>query len=87
LARAAGPRLVDFNVQALANTAWAFVTAGQLDGALSAALTRSAVPRLDEFDAQALAAGCWAFSRRENLTDAWSLVEHATRTDSSFTTS
>ena len=42
LARVAEPRLGEFNAQELANTAWAFATAGQLDEALFVALARAA---------------------------------------------
>ena len=42
LARLAELRLGDFNVQDLANTAWAFATASQQDAQLFAALARVA---------------------------------------------
>ena len=42
LARAAELRLSDFNVQALANTAWAFAIAIQSDAELFKALARAA---------------------------------------------
>ena len=42
LARAAGWRVGDFNVQELSNTAWAFATAGQLDVQLFTTLARAA---------------------------------------------
>ena len=52
LARAAEWRLGDFNVQDLANTAWAFATASQLDAQLFAVLAREAGERcLGDFKA------------------------------------
>ena len=70
LARAAEPRLDEFNAQNLANTAWAFATAGQLDEALFAALARAAEPRLGEFNAQELANTVWAFATADQLDEA-----------------
>ena len=55
LARAAGPRLREFNTQNLANTAWSFATAGERDEVLFAALSKAAESRLSEFNAQELA--------------------------------
>ena len=49
MARAAELRLSDFNVQALANTAWAFATASQQDTQLFAALARAAELRMGDF--------------------------------------
>ena len=50
LARAAEPRLGDFNVQNLTNTAWAFATASQQDAQLFAALSRVAELCLGDFN-------------------------------------
>jgi len=56
LAREATPRLHEFNVQNLANTAWAFAAAtSQWSEALFAALAMAATPRLGEFSAQEIA--------------------------------
>ena len=55
LARAAELRLSDFNVQALANTAWAFAMAAQSDAELFRALARLAELRLGNFNVQGLA--------------------------------
>ena len=62
LARAAELRLGDFNVQELANTAWAFATASQQDAQLFAALARAAELRLGDFNVQSLANTAWAFA-------------------------
>ena len=55
LARAAKPRLGEFNAQGLVSSAWAFATAGHLDEELFATLGRAAMPRLCEFNVQGLA--------------------------------
>ena len=55
LARVAELRLGNFNVQGLANTAWAFATACQSDVLLFTALARAAVWHMGNFKAQALA--------------------------------
>ena len=62
LARMAERRLDKFNLQALANTAWAFATVGQQDEQLFKALVRMAVQRLDKFKAQELANTAWALT-------------------------
>ena len=62
LARVAELRLSDFNVQHLANTAWAFATASQQDAQLFAALARVAELRLGDFKVQHLANTAWAFA-------------------------
>ena len=49
MARAAELRLSDFNVQVLANTAWAFAMASQQDTQLFAALARAAELRMGDF--------------------------------------
>ena len=51
----------DFNVQNLANTAWALATAGQNDVLLFAALATAAERRMGDFKAQNLANTAWAF--------------------------
>jgi hypothetical protein len=56
------PRLHDFNSQELANTAWAFATAGHAAQALLDAIAAVAVPRLREFNPQGLANTAWAFA-------------------------
>ena len=63
MARAAGLYLGDFNVQELANTAWAFATASQQDAELFvAALARAVQLRLGDFNVQGLANTAWAFA-------------------------
>ena len=52
----------DFNAQDLANTAWAFATAGQSDAALLTALARAAERRMGHFEAQELVNTAWAFA-------------------------
>ena len=51
LARVAERCLGDFNVQGLANMAWAFATAGQQDEQLFMALARMTERRLGKFNA------------------------------------
>ena len=46
LARASDQRVCDFDAQNLANTAWAFATAGQSDAQVFAALAKAAQLRL-----------------------------------------
>ena len=62
LAREAEQCLGQFNAQGLANTAWAFATAGQSDALLFEALAREVTRRLGEFNAQDLANTAWAFA-------------------------
>ena len=45
----------NYNQQNLANTAWAFVTAGQLDAKLFTTFARAAERRVGDFNAQSLA--------------------------------
>ena len=52
----------DFNAQDLANTAWAFATAGQSDAQLFTALAREAEWHVRDFKAQNLANTAWAFA-------------------------
>ena len=61
LARAEERRLGAFIAQELANTAWAFRTATQLDAVLFVALARAMEQRLGAFIAQKLASTVWAF--------------------------
>ena len=65
LARAAERRLCEFNGQAFASTAWAFVTANYGDEKLFAALARAAEPRLSEFSLSSIQMALWAFSQHE----------------------
>jgi hypothetical protein len=51
-----------FNAQALANTAWAFATAGLRAPELFAALAVHAEQRMGTFNAQNLANTAWAFA-------------------------
>ena len=52
----------DFNAQELANTAWAFATAGQSDGQLFTGLAKAAETRMGDFNVQALTNTAWAFA-------------------------
>ena len=52
----------DFSAQELANTAWALVTADQLDAQLFAALARATLQGMGDFIAQELASTVWAFA-------------------------
>ena len=52
-----------FTPQELANTAWAFATAGQRAQLLLDAIAAAAVPRLRDFKPQGLANTAWAFAR------------------------
>ena len=54
--------MVNFNVQNLANTAWAFAKVGQFDKKLFVALGKAAEQYLGEFNAQELANTAWAFA-------------------------
>ena len=47
--------MCDFDAQNLANTAWAFVTAGQLDAKLFTALARASERGVGDFTARELA--------------------------------
>ena len=62
LAKMAERRLDQFNAQELANTAWAFATAGQQDEQLFKALAKMAGRRLDQFNAQEVANMPWALA-------------------------
>ena len=62
LARVAELHLGDFNVQHLANIAWAFAMAAQSDAELFRALARSAGQCVGDFHAQDLANTAWAFA-------------------------
>ena len=55
LARVAERRVGDFKPQALANTAWAFATVGQLDAHLFTALARAAERHMGNFKPHNLA--------------------------------
>ena len=55
LATVAEHHIGDFNMQELANTAWAFATAGQNDALLFAALATAAERQMGDFDVQNLA--------------------------------
>jgi len=52
LAKAAERRLRDFNVQGLANTAWAFAAAGFPNAELFAAFAKAAERRIRNFNVQ-----------------------------------
>ena len=61
LAKAAERCMGVSNPQDLANTAWAFVSAGQSDVLMSASLAKAAERRLGNFKPQELANTAWAF--------------------------
>ena len=62
LAREAEWRVGVFDLQGLANTAWAFAKVGQSDAQLFTALAREAERRVGDFNPQGLANTAWAFS-------------------------
>jgi len=62
LARVAEWRVSDFNMQNLANTAWTFATASQMDTQLFAGLARAAERRVSDFNMQNLGNTAWAFA-------------------------
>ena len=62
MARVAERRVGDFNAQNLANTAWAFATAGQSDAQLFMVFARMAEQRMGDFNTQGLANTAWAFA-------------------------
>ena len=67
LAKTAEWRLGDFNVQELANTAWAYATANQPDAQVFAALARTGERCLGDFIVQSLANTAWAFAKASQL--------------------
>ena len=67
LALAVEQRVSDFNTQELANTAWAFATAGQSDAQLFAALARAVEQRVSDVNMQELANTAWAFATAGQL--------------------
>ena len=54
--------MCDFDAQSLANTAWAFATAGQSDGQLFMVLARAAGWLVGDFNVQELSNTAWAFA-------------------------
>ena len=62
LAELCTSRIKDFGPQALANTAWAFATAGVAAPRLFEAIAREAPSRINEFKSQGLANTAWAFA-------------------------
>ena len=79
LARAAERRLSEFNVQELANTAWAFAAWKRLEAKLLAAMARAAERRLSEFNVQAFVMTLWAYHVCQGVKDAWTLFDHRSR--------
>ena len=63
MATVAEQHMGDFNMQELANTAWAFASAGQHVVSLFAALATAAERRVGDFNVQALANTAWAFAK------------------------
>ena len=62
LAMGAERQMAGFNAQEVANTAWAFATAGYLDSLLFTTLARAAEWRMADFNTQELANTAWAFA-------------------------
>ena len=62
-----GQRLDDLKAQHIANVAWAFAKAGQVDAPLFSALARSAEKRVADFGASDLANIAWAFANAGQL--------------------
>ena len=62
LATAAERRMGELSSQELANTAWAFATAGQEDASLFAASATAAQQRMSNFSPQGLCSTAWAFA-------------------------
>ena len=54
--------MFDSNAQVLANTAWAFATAGLPDPQLFTMLARAAEQRMADFNTQDLTNTAWAFA-------------------------
>ena len=71
-------RVGSFNTQELANTAWAFAHAGQLDTQLFTVLARVAEQRVCDLNGDPHVT-LWALSRCGRMINAWSLFEHAQR--------
>ena len=57
----------DFNVQVLANTAWAFAKVGQNDASQFAALATAAEQHMGDFNEQNLANTAWAFATVDQM--------------------
>ena len=74
----------NFNVQALANTAWSFAKASQLNAQLFRLLRGVAEQHVRDFDVQHVGMTLWALLRHESLKDAWGLFDHAKRIGVSF---
>ena len=64
-----------FNTQELANTAWAFAQAGELDTQLLMVLAKVAEQRARDLDGDPHVT-LWALSRCARTSTAWSLLEH-----------
>ena len=62
LAKAAERRIGDFNAEDVANTAWAFATAGFPNEELFAVLAKAASRRIGDFATQDVAITAWAFA-------------------------
>merc|ERR1712046_54495 len=69
LAREAELQMSEFDVQSIANTAWAFATLRQLDQKLFAAFARQTELRVSEFKAQGIANTAWAFAMQGQLNE------------------
>ena len=70
VAEAAVPKLREFTPQGLANTVWAFATAGHAAPELLDAIAAAAVSQLREFTPQHLANTAWAFAVADHLAPA-----------------
>jgi hypothetical protein len=60
----------EFNQQALANTAWAFATAGHAAPSLFDAIAAEAASRVGEFNPQGLTTTAWSFAVADTLSSA-----------------
>ena len=78
LARVAEWRVASFSTQNLANTAWAFAQASQLDTQLFMVLARVAEQRVCDLNGD-FHVTLWALSRCGRMINAWSLFGHAQR--------
>jgi len=89
VAAVAEPRLGEFKPQNLANTAWAFATAGHSSPRLFEAVAAAAVPRLGGFKPQELANTAWAFAVADipaaSLFDSRRFVQCCTSAEHAFT--
>eukprot|EP00747_Dinoflagellata_sp_TGD_P158256 gnl/TRDRNA2_/TRDRNA2_177801_c0_seq1.p1 gnl/TRDRNA2_/TRDRNA2_177801_c0~~gnl/TRDRNA2_/TRDRNA2_177801_c0_seq1.p1 ORF type:complete len:111 (+),score=15.14 gnl/TRDRNA2_/TRDRNA2_177801_c0_seq1:44-376(+) len=84
LARESQRRLSELNAQELANAAWAFQTACQLDMWLCEALVRAEERHACDFEPTLFCKESWALSQISCLKQAWSLLDHAKSIGATF---